>query len=321
MLIFVALCINQFARRSSAAGSMYALRCANTLAATLGAIAAGRCSGLTASLRPQCWVRWRSSWICCPRPTAFIAAAGRDRGRPSRSWRGRRPIAAFRFRPSSCSCSKRLGDDHLHADRRHRPCKPWLRARLRSAADSRRLSGRRVGLAIALAVFSFVGFESATAFGAEAKRPLVTIPRAVDRQRALRHRVLYSRDVRGDRRLLTVAKTASISRRFRSARSPSCTASATCECRLSSARSAARSRFAWPASRLQDASRYAMAQAGILPLDFRAHRAASTILPTSRLRRSRRSTLAITVGADGAAASRRSTFSITAARSARSASF
>ena len=36
-----------------------------------------------------------------------------------------------------------------------------------------------VGLAIAFAVFSFVGFESATAFGAEAKRPLVTIPRAV----------------------------------------------------------------------------------------------------------------------------------------------
>ena len=36
-----------------------------------------------------------------------------------------------------------------------------------------------VGLAIATAVFSYVGFESATAFGAEAKRPLVTIPRAV----------------------------------------------------------------------------------------------------------------------------------------------
>lgn len=35
------------------------------------------------------------------------------------------------------------------------------------------------GLAIMTAVFSLVGFESATAFGAEAKRPLVTIPRAV----------------------------------------------------------------------------------------------------------------------------------------------
>lgn len=36
-----------------------------------------------------------------------------------------------------------------------------------------------VGLAIATAVFSYVGFESATAFGGEAKQPLVTIPRAV----------------------------------------------------------------------------------------------------------------------------------------------
>jgi amino acid transporter len=36
-----------------------------------------------------------------------------------------------------------------------------------------------VGLAIMFAVFSFVGFESATAFGAEARDPLVTIPRAV----------------------------------------------------------------------------------------------------------------------------------------------
>jgi amino acid transporter len=36
-----------------------------------------------------------------------------------------------------------------------------------------------IGLALAYAMFSFVGFESATAFGAEAKAPLVTIPRAV----------------------------------------------------------------------------------------------------------------------------------------------
>ncbi|HKU80925.1 MAG TPA: APC family permease [Candidatus Tumulicola sp.] len=36
-----------------------------------------------------------------------------------------------------------------------------------------------LGLAIMFAVFSFVGFESATAFGAEAKRPLIAIPRAV----------------------------------------------------------------------------------------------------------------------------------------------
>ncbi|MDE2481115.1 MAG: APC family permease [bacterium] len=36
-----------------------------------------------------------------------------------------------------------------------------------------------IGLGIATAIFSFVGFESATAFGDEARNPLVTIPRAV----------------------------------------------------------------------------------------------------------------------------------------------
>lgn len=41
------------------------------------------------------------------------------------------------------------------------------------------ISGGGIGLGIAFAIFSFVGFESATAFGEEAKRPLVTIPRAV----------------------------------------------------------------------------------------------------------------------------------------------
>ncbi|GAC1508503.1 MAG: APC family permease [Steroidobacteraceae bacterium] len=36
-----------------------------------------------------------------------------------------------------------------------------------------------IGLGLAFAIFSFVGFESATAFGDEAKNPLVNIPRAV----------------------------------------------------------------------------------------------------------------------------------------------
>jgi amino acid transporter len=36
-----------------------------------------------------------------------------------------------------------------------------------------------IGLGIATAIFSFVGFESATAFGAEARNPFSTIPRAV----------------------------------------------------------------------------------------------------------------------------------------------
>lgn len=43
--------------------------------------------------------------------------------------------------------------------------------------DGVSLDGMRLGLV--LAVFSYVGFESATALGAEAQRPLVNIPRAV----------------------------------------------------------------------------------------------------------------------------------------------
>jgi amino acid transporter len=41
------------------------------------------------------------------------------------------------------------------------------------------MSPRGIGLGVMLAIFSFVGFESATTLGAEARHPLRTIPRAV----------------------------------------------------------------------------------------------------------------------------------------------
>jgi amino acid transporter len=43
----------------------------------------------------------------------------------------------------------------------------------------RTLSPRGIGLGVMLAIFSFVGFESATTLGSEAREPLRTIPRAV----------------------------------------------------------------------------------------------------------------------------------------------
>ncbi|MGA7158912.1 MAG: APC family permease [Acidobacteriaceae bacterium] len=43
----------------------------------------------------------------------------------------------------------------------------------------RTMSPRGIGLGVMLAIFSFVGFESATTLGAEARNPLRTIPRAV----------------------------------------------------------------------------------------------------------------------------------------------
>ena len=41
------------------------------------------------------------------------------------------------------------------------------------------MTGGGMRLGIVLALFSFVGFESATTLGAEARNPLKTIPRAV----------------------------------------------------------------------------------------------------------------------------------------------
>jgi amino acid transporter len=41
------------------------------------------------------------------------------------------------------------------------------------------MTGKGLRLGLVLSIFSFVGFESATALGAEARNPLVTIPRAV----------------------------------------------------------------------------------------------------------------------------------------------
>jgi amino acid transporter len=49
----------------------------------------------------------------------------------------------------------------------------------RSQVDIHAMSPRGIGLGVMLAIFSFVGFESATTLGAEARNPLRTIPRAV----------------------------------------------------------------------------------------------------------------------------------------------
>ncbi len=49
----------------------------------------------------------------------------------------------------------------------------------RAQFSLRQLSFRGIGLGVMLSIFSFVGFESATTLGAEAKNPLRTIPRAV----------------------------------------------------------------------------------------------------------------------------------------------
>jgi amino acid transporter len=176
MLVFVALCINQFARRSTEAGSMYgyvadhfgpALGAVGGWAllwaygfvasAVLGAMAlfVGRlCSGMGIHVPA----------IAIVVVLAVIAWQAAYRGVQVSA------IVMLVLEAISVSVILLLVAIVLHAHG------------VKPDAEQLRISGGfpgGIGLAIATAVFSFVGFESATAFGAEAKRPLVTIPRAV----------------------------------------------------------------------------------------------------------------------------------------------
>ncbi len=176
MLTFVALCINQFARRSSAAGSMYGY-VAEHLGRTVGGVAG-----------------WTLLWAY-----GFVAAAVLG------------AIALFvelllqgtAFHPPAIAIVVVLAVIAWQAAYRGVQISAIVMLVLEVVSvsiiclvvaivlhdhgpslDARQLHlvhafPGGIGLAIAFAVFSFVGFESATAFGAEAKRPLVTIPRAV----------------------------------------------------------------------------------------------------------------------------------------------
>lgn len=174
MLVFVALCINQFARRCAEAGSMYAY-VADHLGPALGAVGG-----------------WALLWAYGFVATAVLGAMALFIERLTSGWhlpaalivivlgaiawqlayRGVQISAIVMLVLEAISVSIILVLVaivlHVHG----------------FAPDSDQLRIRGgfpggIGLAIATAVFSFVGFESATAFGAEAKRPLVTIPRAV----------------------------------------------------------------------------------------------------------------------------------------------
>lgn len=173
MLVFVALCINQFARRSAEAGSMYGY-VADHLGPALGALGG-----------------WALLWAY-----GFVAAAvlGAMALFIERLASGHLPVALVVIVPAAVAWQLAYRGVQISAI-------AMLVLEAISVAiilalvaivlhvhgvapDAQQLRVRGgfpggIGLAIATAVFSFVGFESATAFGAEAKRPLVTIPRAV----------------------------------------------------------------------------------------------------------------------------------------------
>src|SRR5580704_14869814 len=176
MLVFVALCINQFARRSSAAGSMYGY-VADHLGPRAGAIAG-----------------WTLLWAYGFVATAVLGAMALFVERLLLAGGMHVPVllvvvvlaalawqAAYRgvqvsaivmlvLEAISVGIILILVAIVLHA---HGPSLDANQVRIKGGFPG------GIGLAIAFAIFSFVGFESATAFGAEAKAPLVTIPRAV----------------------------------------------------------------------------------------------------------------------------------------------
>ena len=175
MLIFVALCINQFARRSTSAGSMY-----HYVADHLGP-APGAIAGWT--------LLWAYGFVASAVLGAMALFVGLMLG-PNLHTPAIAIVAVFAliawqaaYRGVQVSANLMLVLEAisvtiicvvvaivLHA---HGPRLDTHQLRIEGGFPG------GVGLAIALAVFSFVGFESATAFGAEAKRPLITIPRAV----------------------------------------------------------------------------------------------------------------------------------------------
>lgn len=176
MLVFVAFCINQFARRSSAAGSMYGY-----VAEHLGP-AAGAVAGWT--------LLWAYGFVATAVLGAMALFAGLmldDFGIhvPPVAIAAVLAVAAWQaaYRGVQVSAIVMLVLELvsvtiicvlvafvLHA---YGPRLDLAQVTVRGGFPG------GAGLAIAVAVFSYVGFESATAFGAEAKRPLVTIPRAV----------------------------------------------------------------------------------------------------------------------------------------------
>jgi amino acid transporter len=176
MLLFVALNINQFTRRSSAAGSMYGY-VADNLGPTAGAIAG-----------------WSLLWAY-----GFVAAAvlgamalfsqiALDYGGlhvPSIAIVCAIALVAWQsaYRGVAVSAIVMLVLEAISVAVicvlvgivlvEHGPTIDTSQLRIEGGFPG------GAGLAIMFAVFSFVGFESATAFGAEARKPLVSIPRAV----------------------------------------------------------------------------------------------------------------------------------------------
>ena len=177
MLLFVALNLNQFAKRSAGAGSMYEYATANL----------GRLSGALAG--------WTLIWAY-----AFVGAS--QFGAQALFWDNLAQLFAWHVPPLLIFAG--LAALLWIASYRDIQFSTILMLTLEGISvviisvilgiilvrggphiDAPQLHLQGVqfsalaGLGVATAIFSFVGFECATAFGEEARNPLVTIPRAV----------------------------------------------------------------------------------------------------------------------------------------------
>ena len=177
MLLFVALNLNQFAKRSSSAGSMYGYAASN-LGPTAGAVAGwtliwayvfvGASQFGAMSLFIQNIAQ--TAGIGVPALLVFaVLAAG--------LW-----VVAYRDIQLSTILMLALETISVIIIStilgiilvRHGPHVDSAQLHLQGVQLN-----ALAGLGVATAIFSFVGFECATAFGEEARKPLITIPRAV----------------------------------------------------------------------------------------------------------------------------------------------
>jgi amino acid transporter len=177
MLIFVALNLNQFTRRSASVGSMYTYA-ATHLGRDLGALAG-----------------WSLIWAYVLVAVAQFGAMSLFANQLLKAVAGVQiPAAAVSILMAAVLASFAYTDVRLST---------ILMIALEGASVSiiclligivffrhgltpdpqqmqvKGITPTAVGLGVATAIFSLVGFESATAFGAEARNPLRTIPRAV----------------------------------------------------------------------------------------------------------------------------------------------
>jgi amino acid transporter len=178
MLLFVVLCLNQFAKRSALAGSMYGY-ITKGLGPTAGVLSGWTLiwsylfigvAGLTGfSIFAQQFLSGIGLHTTIPPVIFFCLSAAicwfvayKDIKISS--------VLTLAFEGASVACILALAAVVLF-----KHGFPTDSAQLQVKG----MTFHGLGLAVVISIFSLVGFESATALGSEAKKPLVNIPRAV----------------------------------------------------------------------------------------------------------------------------------------------